>query len=164
MHSSRMSNADPDLRASVLPMGAACYALQARRTANLLSRAYNQALAGLDLEVAQFSTLCVIVAGRTTSVADMAEQLGVDRSTLVRNLKILQRRGLIAPRGRDGRRAVYGLTPDGEAVLARALPRWRAMQDAVDRALSVDRGADPRRAMGALRRAVGAAVPVGDPK
>jgi len=134
-------------------MGTACYALQARKTANLLTRAYNHALNGLDLEISQFSTLCVIALERVDSVAKMAEHLGVDRSTLVRNLKILQRKDLIAPHAKEGRRIIYRLTPEGEATLSRALPLWQAMQEGLGAALPADPQSDPRQALRTLRKA-----------
>ncbi len=133
-----------------MAMGSSCYALQARRTANQLMRSYNRALAPLGLEIAQFSTLCVVAAEQALSVAEMAAHLGVERSTLVRNLKLMERDGLIAQAGRDGRRVRYRISPRGTALLEQALPVWRDVQAAIGAALG--RG-DPRQSMRRLRGA-----------
>ncbi len=133
-------------------MGGSCYALQARRTANQVARTYNQALAHLSLEVAQFSTLCVIAAEQALSVSDMAAQLGVERSTLVRNLKILERDDLIRQAGRDGRRIVYRITAKGSRLLNKALPVWHQVQAELGASIGGVDG-EPHRALRALRNA-----------
>lgn len=142
-----------------LPSPRSCYALQARKTANLLARAYSRAMAGTKLEIAQFSTLCAVADGGAGSVAQIAAHLGIDRSTLVRNLKVLERRRLIVERGRRGRRILYDLTKEGEELLSLALPRWQAMQEAIGQSLADpvaahQDSADPRRSLSALRKAV----------
>jgi DNA-binding MarR family transcriptional regulator len=108
-----------------------CLALRARRAANRLARLYNAHLAEVGLEVAQFSTLCVIADGRITSVQAIADYLGAERSTLARNLKLLVRKGLVAETPGQGRLA-YGLTPSGAHLVARAIPLWRNAQAAAE--------------------------------
>ncbi|MBX9698094.1 MAG: MarR family winged helix-turn-helix transcriptional regulator, partial [Acetobacteraceae bacterium] len=107
--------ADP-LADRIAEVARSCYALEARRTANGVARLYNAALATQGLEVAQFSTLCAIAMGRADSVTALARGLGVDRSTLVRNLERLQRDGLIRAEA-EGRRVRHALTPAGVAAL-----------------------------------------------
>lgn len=133
-------------------MGSSCYALQARRTANQLARTYNRALAHLNIEVAQFSTLCVIAAEKALSVSDMAAHLGIERSTLVRNLKILERDELIRQSGREGRRIQYQITAKGSRLLNRALPVWHQLQNELGTAMGGVNG-EPHRALRALRDA-----------
>lgn len=150
-----MSDTDP-LALEIAARGLACYALQARKTANVLARAYNAVIAGEGLEISQFSTLCAIALDNSHSVSALAESLGVDRSTLVRNLARLEALGLITRRA-QGRRVRHGLEPAGRAVLERALPRWSQIQDEIEQALArqlpVLPDADPRIAMTRLRRA-----------
>lgn len=149
-----MSEQDDDLKARVEGMGAACFALQARKTANLAARVYNQAVADLGLEMSQCSTLFLIAAERDESVSEAAALLGVDRSTLVRNLALLERDKLIARDHGDGGGIRYRLTPRGRALVKQALPRWAALQDGIELELASASGGDPRPAMRNLRRAI----------
>jgi DNA-binding MarR family transcriptional regulator len=147
---------------TIAAKGMACYALQARKTANVVARAYNAVIASEGLEVSQFSTLCAIALGNTRSVSALAEGLGVDRSTLVRNLARLERLGLI-DRHAQGRSVRHDLLAPGRALLERALPRWSQVQDQIERALtSLDKNrvdADPRKSMTRLRRAARTLAP-----
>lgn len=158
-----MSDPDTDpLALEIAAKGLACYALQARKTANVVARAYNAVIAGEGLEVSQFSTLCAIALDNSHSVSALAEGLGVDRSTLVRNLARLEALGLITRR-EQGRRVRHGLEPAGRAVLERALPRWSQVQDGIEQALARQTpalpGPDPRIAMTCLRRAARSLLP-----
>ncbi|MBN9064511.1 MAG: hypothetical protein BGP06_20520 [Rhizobiales bacterium 65-9] len=146
-----MPTADVTLRDAIRAIGAGCYALQARKTANLLARLYNRAVADLGLEMSQASTLFLIAAGQGETVVRAAAQLGVERSTLSRNLAVLARGGLIA-RGPGGS-AGYRLTAAGLAMADKALPRWRAAQELIEARIASSGAPDPRPAMRALRRA-----------
>jgi len=83
----------------------------------------------------------------------LAERLGLERTTLVRNLKTLVEKGWIEPVPGDGRGLRHRLTPAGQATLEAAIPLWEASQRRVeDRLVEIDpEGA--RRAMRALRKA-----------
>ncbi len=60
----------------------------------------------------------------------MAEQLQVDRTTLTRNLSLLQARGWIAKSsGPDRRVRMISLSEDGLAALEEASQAWLAAQD-----------------------------------
>jgi DNA-binding MarR family transcriptional regulator len=154
-----MSDLDDDvaLRDRIRGMGDTCYALQARKTANLMARIYNQAVADLGLEMSQLSTLWLIAAESIETTSRMAEILGVDRSTLVRNLSLLQRDKLISRDGQEGRRIVYRLTPRGRALVRQSLPRWAKIQAQIARELDRIGDDDPRDGMRTLRRATRAA-------
>jgi hypothetical protein len=79
-------------------IGQACFALHARMTARLLSRAYEAAMRPSGLTVAQFGLLGTIGHGGTMSETSLAEGLGLERTTLIRNLRILTEKG--SARGR----------------------------------------------------------------
>ena len=114
----------------------ACFCLQSRMTARAVTRRYNAVLAPLGLEVTEFSLLGVLAYGRATSIAEIAERLAFERTTLVRNLKRMAERGLIAPADARGRAVRYVLTKDGDAALKRAIPLWRKAQKEVERRLA----------------------------
>jgi DNA-binding MarR family transcriptional regulator len=143
------------LRDQISTMGDRCFALQARKTANLLARLYNAVLEPLGLEISQFSTLAAVALERSDSITDLAGALGVERSTLTRNLKVLARDGLIVLSERQGRRSMYRLTSKGRRMLSKALPRWIDVQARVATALSNSSAPelDPYKSLRLLRRA-----------
>lgn len=146
---------DPDsLAAEISGIAGRCYACQARKTANSVLRAYNEWLLPVELEMPQFATLCAILQEEATSIGELADLLGVERTTLVRNLKVLERRGLIAVAARTRRRLTHRLTPKGADVLSKALPLWQQAQTAMEEALGPPRERDVRDALRDLRRAL----------
>jgi DNA-binding MarR family transcriptional regulator len=142
-----------DLEHTLEEVGRACFCLQSRMTARAITRRYNAMLAPLGLEVTEFSLLGAIAYGRATSIAQIAERLAFERTTLVRNLKRLAERGLIARAGGRGRAVRYELTKQGDAALKRALPLWRKAQKAVERRLKAGSAAGVLAALASLRGA-----------
>lgn len=142
------------LRDQIGTMGENCFALQARKTANLLARVYNAALEPLGLEISQFSTLSAVALERADSITELAGALGVERSTLTRNLKVLTRDGLIVCSEHQGRRSTYRLTSKGRRLLLKALPLWNEVQARFSAALSNSSAPelDPRKSLRLLRR------------
>ncbi len=108
-----------------------CLAFAARRTANLISRAYAARLAPFGLEPSQFGVLIVVAAGRADSARELADKLGIERSTLTRNLTRLLDAGLLVGAPGKGRRITYSLTEAGRAKLTEALPAWQEAQGAM---------------------------------
>ena len=120
------------MTSSVDDVGRECAALRARMASRRVSRAFDEALRPVDLKVTQFTLLAAIRRGAPESISELAEALAMERTTLTRNLRILERRGLIeiGPEGRRRARALR-LTAKGETLLERALPLWRRAQDRV---------------------------------
>jgi len=137
-----------------LHMGRTCLGHSARRTANLLTRHYNRHMAGLGLELTQAQLLAAIADGSAASAAEIARFLGIDRSTLARNLKPLEAAGLITRQPGRGRKVLPVLTPAGAQKVVEIHETWLRAQEELDTMLGPD-GADAVRAqMAALRKAV----------
>ena len=134
-------------------IGKACFALHARMTARLLSRTYEAALRPLGLKLPQFGILGAVGHGATVSETVLAERLGLERTTLVRNLKILAQKGWIEPVAGNGRGLRHRLTPTGQALLDAAIPLWRQAQEQLEARLAGTEADEARRAMRALRKA-----------
>jgi DNA-binding MarR family transcriptional regulator len=135
----------------------ACFGHRARMTARALTRLFNARLQPLGLQITQFGLLVTISSGRHGSVAAMADRLDVEPSALLRNLKLLEARGLLTSeggRGRNGRR--LHLTEAGRALLERAAPLWAEVHAELASAL----GADETDTRAALARLEAAAVSV----
>jgi DNA-binding MarR family transcriptional regulator len=133
-------------------IGQACFALHARMTARILSRAYDAALRPLGLNLPQFSILGAIAHGTGFSETALADRLGLERTTLVRNLKVLSEKGWIEPVP-EGRGLCHRLTAKGEAVLKAAIPLWREAQERIESNLTAADAESARKAMRALRKA-----------
>lgn len=106
-----------------------CLCLAARNRAQRLTRLFDEKLRPFELTINQYSLLTALILGGPTTISDMAERLGVDRTTLTRNLALVSDRGLVTVNpGEDGRERVVTLTPKGWAVAEAALPAWKAAQ------------------------------------
>jgi DNA-binding MarR family transcriptional regulator len=81
----------------------------------------------------QFTLLVMLNRPSPLTVNGLAEELGMDRTTTTKNLRPLERRGLLEIRQdeKDARVRRIVLTASGHGVLAEALPYWRAANDAV---------------------------------
>ncbi len=144
-------NMDEDLRR----VGALCLGHRTRVAARALTRHYNTHLRPLDLTAGQFALLVALQASERPTLQQLAEQLGVDPTTLVRGIQQLQRRTLITAeggRGRQGKRAT--LTPAGRKLLKRAIPVWDEAYSTLVTALGGEaRATALRKALHALEQA-----------
>lgn len=107
----------------------ACYCTQSRRIARALTESYDQALAPSGLKVTQFSLMRMVSRLDAPTISALAEATGLDRSTLGRNLRVLQKDGWASlSAGTDERTRLVTLTKAGQLALLRAVPLWDAAQ------------------------------------
>ncbi len=107
-----------------------CLCTTVRRADRTLNRLYDEALQPSGLLTTQYALLSTLArAGEPMLHSALADAQLMSPATLSRNLKPLQRDGLvrIAP-GRDRRTRYVELTGAGQEALARARPLWRAIQ------------------------------------
>jgi DNA-binding MarR family transcriptional regulator len=102
-----------------------CTAFNLRKALRAVSHIYEEALAPSGLRDTQLSLLVALALGGDMPVARLAGMLVLDRTTLTRNLRPLERQGLVrsAP-GPDRRVRLVRLTEAGRAALTLALPAW----------------------------------------
>lgn len=112
-----------------------CLCTNLRRAARGVSRHYDGALDGFGINVAQYSLLSNLKRLDRPSISSLAEAMGLDRSTLGRNLRVLEGMGLLKlSEGADQRNRLVCLTEAGNERLAAALPAWeKAQQRLMDR-------------------------------
>lgn len=112
-----------------------CICTHLRRAARGVSRHYDEALAGFGVNVAQFSLLRHLQRLDRPSITALAEAMGLERSTLGRNLRVLEADGLVAMgEGDDQRNRVVLLTVAGKQLLHVAHPAWeQAQKELVER-------------------------------
>jgi DNA-binding MarR family transcriptional regulator len=62
-------------------------------------------------------------------ITDLAKELGMDRTTLTRNLSVLERQGFIKiSSGKDNRTRIVAITSKGRTTVAKAIPLWNEVQ------------------------------------
>ena len=121
---------------SVTDMGRLCFGHRSRRAARAVTRAFNLRLRPLNLQITQFILLGAIARGQDQSIAAMADYVDVEASALLRNLRLLEQRGLIESeggRGRKGRR--FSITQSGLDLITAGVPLWVDAQADLARAL-----------------------------
>ena len=128
----------PDLTAhelgQCLRMRAMCACNQLRRASRGMTQVYDAAMGPGDLKVTQLPILVALGSAGDLSVTALAGALGLDRTTLTRNLGVLEKRGLVhtAEHADDARVRVVSLTAEGSRELAAALARWDEAQTLVE--------------------------------
>lgn len=106
-----------------------CLCTKLRRATRGVTRIYDDALRDVGLNVAQFSLLRHLQRLDQPSISVLAEAMGLDRSTMGRNLKLLQEEGLISlGEGTDQRSRVVQLTALGIERLEQAVAPWQHVQ------------------------------------
>jgi DNA-binding MarR family transcriptional regulator len=117
-----------------------CACQRVRMAARAVTRAYDEALRPVGLRATQLSVLVGVAAEPTVSIASLSRLLGMDRSTLTRNLRPLLSHGLIS-RGPEGwhRSRALEITSKGSERLRKAVPLWEGMQEGLKRKLGRSR-------------------------
>ena len=108
----------------------ACSAL--RRASRAVTLHYEAHFRSQNLRATQFTILATLIQTGPIALTRLADQLGLDRTTLTRNLRPLTRKGLVAEAPQADRRVKpVTITPAGAAAARAALPAWRKAQDSV---------------------------------
>jgi len=130
MHTSMPSPKQPlrktliaDVRAAV----DACAGWNARLASRRINSFLNRRMQGSGLSLAQFSLMAQIAAADDDTLSELAQRIGLDQSTLSRNLQVLEAAGLveIAAAEKDARRRAVWLTEKGAVSLEAGLSDWR---------------------------------------
>jgi DNA-binding MarR family transcriptional regulator len=109
-----------------------CACFNVRKAARAITRFYDAVLEPSGLLGTQFSLLTVAHVSGELPITETADRLGVERTTLTRNLRVLETRGFIAVGpGKDGRTKSIQLTDAGRDALMKALPYWKKAQQTV---------------------------------
>ena len=126
-----------------------CYCANLRRAALAATALYDDALAPHGMKVTQFSLLHAVERRGKANLTALAAGTGLDRSTLGRNLRVLEGLGLVTlSPGDDQRDRVASLTPRGRTRLRAATRTWKELQES----LAATLGDDAPRLVEATRR------------
>lgn len=119
-----------------------CLCTKLRRATRSVNRLYDDALAGVGLNAAQYSLLKNLQQLERPSITELAEAMGLDRSTLGRNLRVLEGKGLLALEGgEDQRNRLVSLTAAGRVHLEEAKVAWAQVQEQLGQRLGPEKRA-----------------------
>jgi DNA-binding MarR family transcriptional regulator len=136
-----------------------CTCFSLRKAARAVTQLYDELLRPTGLRATQFSLLTVIHIARRINITDLAQAAVMDRTTLKRNLELLEREGLVRIQpGEDARVREVTLTAAAQKKLAAALPYWTKAQNHINRKLGPARSGQ---LLSNLSAAIGAAEPEG---
>lgn len=134
-----------------------CLCHNLRMAARAVTASYDAALRPHGLRGTQFSLLAATAALGPVESTRLSEALGLDKTTLPRNLRPLARRGLIdIERGKDRRTRQIRITSSGKELLKAAALPWREVQASFKKRL---RNKDLGRTLRQLTRITAAARP-----
>ena len=115
-----------------------CLCTKLRRVSRLVTGLYDHELAVVGLKVTQFSLLRTILrlgesGSGDTSITNIAKASGHDRSTLGRNLRVMEKSGWIKfGASGDMREKSIIVTQKGKRIIAKAIPLWERAQTKMD--------------------------------
>ena len=132
-------------------MAPICYCAALRSATRKMTAIYDAALAPTGVNLAQFSLLRKIQRAAPVSLSDLGRLAELDRSTIGRNVKVLQRMGLarVTP-GEDQREATVTLDEGGLVVLRDGAPLWDEAQRRIEEKLGEGGSAQLNTLLGAL--------------
>jgi DNA-binding MarR family transcriptional regulator len=106
-----------------------CACTQLRRTARKVSAFYDAALQESGLTVTQHALLVNVARAGQISRTALACKLGMDRTTLTRNLKPLEQTRLISSAAStDRRERLLQISAEGKRTLQKSYPQWASAQ------------------------------------
>jgi DNA-binding MarR family transcriptional regulator len=107
-----------------------CLCLAARTAARGITSVYDEALRSYGLRATQFTTLATLIARGAMPLVSLAKSLGMDRTTMTRNLALLESKGWTQTRidEDDARTHLISVTAKGRALAQKAVPAWESAQ------------------------------------
>jgi DNA-binding MarR family transcriptional regulator len=116
-----------------------CTCGELRKAARAITLLYDNAFKSSGLLSTQFNVLDVICNSNLIRISDLAEKQGMDRTTLTRNLSVLERQGFIKiSSGEDHRTRIVTATKKGRTAVAKAIPLWIEVQRKVKQQMGED--------------------------
>lgn len=116
-----------------------CTNFKLRQLLRAVGRHYDAELAQAGLKGTQYSLLSCVVAMAPVQPAELARHMGMDASTLTRNLRVLMDEGwIVQGPGKDARSRLVDMTPAGRAKHKEAQRHWKRAQLSLNQKLGTD--------------------------
>jgi DNA-binding MarR family transcriptional regulator len=120
--------------------GESCTCGELRKAARAITLLYDNAFKSSGLLSTQLGVLDAICNSNSIRISNLAAKQGMDRTTLTRNLSVLERQGFIKiSSGRDHRTRIVTATQKGRSAVAKAIPLWIEVQRRVKQQMGEDR-------------------------
>ncbi|WP_439499230.1 MarR family winged helix-turn-helix transcriptional regulator [Bosea sp. (in: a-proteobacteria)] len=132
-------------------MSVPCICTTLRSASRRMAAFYDEVIAPVGVNIAQFSLMRTIARAAPVTLTELGRLTELDRSTIGRNVRVLEKMGLVAlGRGKDQREATVSLTDAGRKVLTDGAPLWDAAQQALDDRLGAENMRQLRAALDSL--------------
>jgi len=106
-----------------------CTCFNLRRAARAVTQMYDAALRSGGLRATQFTVLTGVVKAGPVPLTRLADLLFLERTTLTRNLRLLEKAGLVVSEpGPDRRERLLSATDEGKKRFQEALTLWHEAQ------------------------------------
>ena len=121
-------------------IGKACVCGNLRKASRLISQIYDEFLKPSGLKATQYALLMTIKGFGRVTISKLAKWIIMDRTTVTRNLKLLENKGLVnTESGEDKRERVVTITDKGIDALMSAYPLWEEAQHYVAESIGKDK-------------------------
>lgn len=122
-----------------------CTCIALRAVSRKVTAVYDDALSPFGITIAQYGLLRRIGRAGTTSLTELGRSAELDRSTVGRNVRVLEAMGLVgSASGEDQREAKVSLSDEGRTVLDAAGGAWREAQEAIEARIGTETAATLR--------------------
>lgn len=117
-----------------------CVCFNLRWVTRAVTQFYDAEMRRHGIRPTQGTILAAVMAKDSWNMADLSDALGMDRTTLVRNLGPLQRDGFVkVDGGGRGSRVELSITAKGRKQIEKLAPAWKSAQSAVVKTLGEER-------------------------
>jgi len=115
--------------------GCVCAAL--RRASRAMTQHYERAFRGSDLRATQFTLLAALTQTGPIPVSSLARLTALERTTLTRNLQLLEDKGFVRVRSTEADHRVrhVEMTPAGRKAAQKGLTAWQRAQAGITKIL-----------------------------
>ena len=121
-------------------INARCCCFNMRKVMRAVTQFFDRYLEPANIRSTQFTLLVALSSINAKTLSEIAENLVMDRTTLTRNLKPLEKLELInTVQPLDKRSKAYVLTEKGKEVVMKAVPLWEEAQDNIVNVLGAEK-------------------------
>jgi DNA-binding MarR family transcriptional regulator len=118
---------------------AGCFCLASRQAARKITRLYDFHMQGSGIRATQFTILSQLMLRGEMPLGKLAGFLAMERTTLTRNLALLETQKWISTKaGEDPRARIIAITAQGRGIVRRSFPYWSKAQAEVGKQLGAD--------------------------
>ncbi len=119
---------------------AKCTCFNLRKASRAITQVFDRAIKPYGLRGTQFSILAVLSAAGPETITGLSDILVMDRTTLTRNLRPMEKAGMIRlEQGEDPRSKRVSLTAKGKKAFVSIFPHWEKTQNRIIEKLGEER-------------------------